>query len=151
MRPGRPHHPQDLEENVMNLRPYVLGPDEALPGPVRGVKASRASTGGSLTLIESTIDGCPPRHTHLYEDESFYLLEGTLSLECGGERFEAAAGSFVFLPRRVPHALQSVGGPARMLIIAAPGGLDEYFAGLHAATGPDERHRVRAAHGIVPS
>ena len=28
------------------------------------VKASGRSTGGSLTLIEVTIDGGPPRHTH---------------------------------------------------------------------------------------
>src|SRR5207249_3399534 len=35
-----------------------------------------------------------------------------------------------------------------------PGGLDEYFADLHAAgeagAGPHERARILAAHGIVP-
>jgi mannose-6-phosphate isomerase-like protein (cupin superfamily) len=138
----------------MDLRPYVLGADEGLPAPVAGLKASRASTGGALTLIDSTIDGGPPRHTHLYEDETFYLLDGALSVECGGERFEAMAGSFVFLPRRLPHAFHSVGGPARVLIIAVPGGLDEYFAALHLAGGhgaePDELARIRDAHGIVP-
>ncbi len=33
----------------------------------------------SLTLIEATIDGGPPRHIHSREDESFYVLtEGRL-------------------------------------------------------------------------
>jgi quercetin dioxygenase-like cupin family protein len=42
------------------------------------VKASGRSTSGSLTLIEAAIDGGPPRHTHRREDESFYVLTGTL-------------------------------------------------------------------------
>jgi hypothetical protein len=39
----------------------------------------------------------------------------------------------VFLPRNIPHGFRSIGGPAATLLIATPGGLDEYFADLHAA------------------
>jgi hypothetical protein len=42
---------------------------------IRGIKASAASTGGSLTLIESIIHGGPPRHVHAHEDESLYVLD----------------------------------------------------------------------------
>lgn len=125
-----------------------------LPGTVSGLKASSATTGGSLTVIEQTLDGGPPRHTHLYEDESFYVLDGQLDVRCGEDRITAPAGSFVFLPRRVPHEFASVNGPARVLIIASPGGLDEYFAALRTAheagADPDELARIRARHGIVP-
>jgi hypothetical protein len=51
-------------------RGYVVGPGEGVPGRGRDVKASGRSTGGSLTVIEATIDGEPPRHTHSREDES---------------------------------------------------------------------------------
>jgi hypothetical protein len=43
---------------------YVVGPGEGVPDQGLDVKASRRSTGGSLTLIEAAIDGGPPRHTH---------------------------------------------------------------------------------------
>jgi quercetin dioxygenase-like cupin family protein len=137
------------------VAPYVVDAGEGLLEAPAGVKASRVSTAGRLTVIESVVDGGPPRHSHLYEDETFYVLEGRLDLECGGATFAAAAGSFVFLPRRIPHALRSVDGPARLLIIAVPGGLEEYFAAMHAARGagadPDELARVRETYGILPA
>jgi mannose-6-phosphate isomerase-like protein (cupin superfamily) len=112
---------------------YVVGPGEGVPGRGPDVKASGRSTGGSLTVIEATIDGGPPRHTHSREDESFYLLAGTLDVECGEDRFRAGPGSLVFLPRNLPHVFRSVGGPATALLIVTPGGQDEYFAELAAA------------------
>jgi mannose-6-phosphate isomerase-like protein (cupin superfamily) len=114
-------------------RGYVVGPGEGVPGRAPEVKASGRSTGGSPTVIEITIDGGPPRHTHSREDESFYVLTGTLEVECGKDRFRAGPGSFVFLPRNLPHVFWSVGGPATALLIVSPGGLDEYFAELSAA------------------
>ncbi len=128
---------------------YVIGPDDGLSGPIPGVKASRASTKGSLSVIKTTIDGGPPRHLHTREDESFYVLQGYLDVECGDDRFEAGPGSFVFLPRNIPHTFRTVDGPATALVIGTPGGLDEYFADLHAARNADERARIQAAHGIV--
>jgi mannose-6-phosphate isomerase-like protein (cupin superfamily) len=119
--------------------------------PDRGpeVKASGKSTGGSLTLIEVAIDGGPPRHTHTREDESFYVLSGTLEVECGDDRFQAGPGSFVFLPRRLPHVFRSVGGPGRALLVVTPGGLDQYFAELSAAlaadAGPDRVRTIQRA------
>ena len=41
----------------------------------------------------------PPMHVHHREDESFYILEGELTLQCGERRFRAGTGAFVFLPR----------------------------------------------------
>jgi len=114
-------------------RGYVVGPGEGAPGRGPEVKASGRSTAGSLTVIEATIDGGPPRHTHTREDESFYVLTGTLEVECGDDRFRAGPGSFVFLPRNLPHVFRSLGGPATALLIVTPGGLDEYFAELSAA------------------
>jgi mannose-6-phosphate isomerase-like protein (cupin superfamily) len=95
----------------------------------------------------------PPRHTHTREDESFYVLTGGLQVECGEDRFEAGPGSFVFLPRNLPHTFRSIGDPVTALLIVTPGGLDEYFAELHAALdtggGPAEIAKVQEEYGII--
>lgn len=127
---------------------YVLGPGEGVPGQVdAGVKWSRTSTAGSLTVIESDTDGGAPRHVHAREDECFYVLEGTISVECGDERWEAGPASFVFLPRGVPHAWDVVDERAKVLIITAPAGLEEFLRELHVAEDA-ERAEVARRHGI---
>ena len=134
---------------------YVVGPGEGVPDRRSEVKASGRSTGGSLTLMEVTIDGGPPRHTHTREDESLYVRTGTLEVECGDDRFQAGPGSFVFLPRNLPHGFHSVGGPATALLIVTPGGLDEYFAELSAALAahadPAQVRRIQQRYGIARS
>jgi mannose-6-phosphate isomerase-like protein (cupin superfamily) len=84
-------------------RGYVLAADQGLAADRPDLKASAGSTGGQLTVFTLSVDGGPPRHTHTREDESIYLFSGLLEVECDGEEFEAAPGSFVFLPRERPH------------------------------------------------
>ncbi|HEX8859102.1 MAG TPA: cupin domain-containing protein [Actinomycetes bacterium] len=136
-------------------RGYVVGPGEGVPGRGPEVKASGQSTAGSLTVIEVSIDGGPPRHTHTHEDESFYVLTGTLEVECGDDRFQAGRGSFVFLPRNLPHVFRSVGGRATALLIVTPGGLDEYFAELSAVlrahADPAQVRAIQQRYGIARS
>jgi mannose-6-phosphate isomerase-like protein (cupin superfamily) len=136
-------------------RGYVVGPGAGVPGRGPEVKASGRSTGGSLTVIEATIDGGPPRHTHSREDESFYILTGTLDVECGEDRFRAGPGSFVFLPRNLPHVFRSVGGPATALLIVTRGGPDDNFAALSAALAANadsaQLRTIQQAYGIARS
>ena len=113
-----------------------------------GLKASRHSTGGALTVIETSIGAGPPLHVHDREDECFYVLDGELSIRCGDDSFDAAAGSFVFLPRRRPHRFSAAGGPARLLLIAVPGGIEDYFREINAASSDAERRRIQERHGI---
>jgi quercetin dioxygenase-like cupin family protein len=137
------------------LTGYVVGPGQGVPGRGSEVKASGRSTGGHLTAIEITVAEGPPKHTHTREDESLYLLTGTLYAECGEDRFEAGPGSFVFLPRDLPHTFRSVGEPATALLIVTPGGLDEYFAELHATLSrnadPAAIAAIQTRYGIVRS
>jgi quercetin dioxygenase-like cupin family protein len=137
------------------IRGYVVGPGEGVPDRESEVKASGRSTGRSLTVIEVTVDEGPPRHTHTREDESLYVFTGALYVECGGDRFEAGQGSFAFLPRNLPHTFRSIGGPATALLIVTPGGLDEYFAELHAtlnaSADPAEIAMIQERYGIIRS
>lgn len=66
-------------------------------------------------------------HVHEAEDDSFLVLEGTLSLTVGNDDrdVQAGAGTFVLVPAGTPHALVN-SGPAdvRFLNVHAPGGFD---------------------------
>jgi quercetin dioxygenase-like cupin family protein len=143
-----------FDEHV--IRGYAVGPHQGVPDRGSEVKASGSSTGGSLTVIEIVVDGQgPPRHTHTREDESIYVFTGALDVECGEDRFEAGPGSFVFMPRDLPHTFRSIDGAATGLLIVTPGGLDQYFAELHAALSESgdrsEIAKIQAKYGIVRS
>jgi len=113
------------------------------------IKATAGSTGGAYGLVESLIAPgfSPPLHVHHREDEAFYVLEGDVTMRCGDRTFRAGPGSFVFLPREVPHTFVVEGeAPARMLTLLSPGGGEGVFvdggrpaedAGLPPATPPD--------------
>lgn len=130
-------------------RGYVLPGGRGLSPDDPSLKASVASTGGGLTLIESRTTGGAPRHVHTREDEYFYVLEGVISVSLGDEQFEAGPRSFVFLPRNVPHAWDVVGDEATLLLITAPAGLDVFLGEFHSAGSAAERAEVAARHGIT--
>jgi len=112
----------------------VLGPGEGTPvwflGNLMVVKATARSTNGAYGLLESLIPAgaSPPLHVHYREDESFWVLDGALTIRCGAETYRATAGSYVFLPRGVPHTFRVDGdAPARMLTLLTPGGGEAFF------------------------
>jgi mannose-6-phosphate isomerase-like protein (cupin superfamily) len=129
------------------LTGYVVRAGVGLAGDP-GLKASRHSTGRALSVFETSIGAGPPLHVHDREDECFYVLDGELSIRCGDDAFDAAAGSFVFLPRGRPHRFWAAGPSARLLLIAVPGGIEDYFAEINAAASDDERGRIGERYGI---
>jgi mannose-6-phosphate isomerase-like protein (cupin superfamily) len=117
------------------LEPVILGPGEgaAVENPVGGtivLKVGGAQSGGALTVLETVVapgEG-PAHHVHEGEDEGWYALEGDLRFRLGDDILPAPAGSFVFVPRRVPHCFQNVGeGPARVLVTFTPSGMERFF------------------------
>jgi mannose-6-phosphate isomerase-like protein (cupin superfamily) len=129
------------------LAGYVVPPGAGLGGDP-GMKASKHSTGGTLSVFETTIAAGPPLHVHDHEDECFYVLDGELSVRCGEDILHAPAGSFVFLPRGRPHRFWATDRPARLLLITVPGGIEDYFGQINKAANDEERHRVGEQHGI---
>ncbi|HET8851474.1 MAG TPA: dimethylsulfonioproprionate lyase family protein [Ktedonobacteraceae bacterium] len=94
------------------------------------LKATGESTGGTLSLIEALVapETAVPWHVHHRDDEMFYILDGSFLFKCGDELFERGPGSFVFLPRGIPHSLKNVGQTvAKVLTLSAPAGLHQYF------------------------
>lgn len=129
---------------------YVLRPGEGVTDG--STKAGVVSTGGAMTLIESTADGGAPLHVHTREDEAFYVVAGTISVRIGDETHEAPAGSFVWLPRGIPHAWDVVGAPgttATVLMITVPAMLDVFLARFHEAATWAEREAVAQEFGVT--
>jgi quercetin dioxygenase-like cupin family protein len=88
--------------------------------------ASAEQTGGLFGLMEGVLakGAEPPPHVHHREDESFFVLEGSLVVRVGDEVFSASPGSFVCCPRDVPHLLTLESEQVRMLTLVTPGGLE---------------------------
>ena len=132
-----------------SMKPYVLLAGEGVAGFDASVKASRSSTGGNLTVIESHTKGGAPWHVHSCEDEYFYVIEGKIIVHCGDEIYSAGPGSFVFLPRGIPHAW-NVGaeGVATLLMMTVPAMLEEFLQEFHRASTREDRDAVAAGYGI---
>ena len=123
------------------LAGYVVSPGAGIARR-SGLKASQRSTGGALSVFETTIEAGPPLHVHDREDECFYVLGGELSIRCGSDTFDASAGSFVFLPRGRPHRFWAKDQPATLLLITVPGGIEDYFYQINNASDDEERHQI---------
>ena len=97
-------------------------------GSLVTIKASGEDTGGRMAVIEhlSPRGSGSPLHVHRNEDESFYVLEGELTMWVDGQTIAAPKGSFVYGPRDVPHTFIVTSEEARFVIIAAPAGFDDF-------------------------
>ena len=129
------------------LAGYALPPGVGMAGDP-DLKASQHSTGGALSVFETTIEAGPPLHVHDREDECFYVLDGALSIRCGSDTFDALAGGFVFLPRGRPHRFWAKDQAARLLLITVPGGIEDYFRQINNATTDEERHQIGERYRI---
>jgi len=90
-------------------------------------------TGGAYAILEyvAAPGSGSPFHVHQNEDESFYILSGAMTFQLGESKFEAAAGSFVFIPRGLVHAFANKGAEAvTSLVILSPAGLENFFKEL---------------------
>jgi len=131
------------------IKPYVLLAGEGVAGFDASVKAAGSSTGGNLTVIESRTKGGAPWHVHSREDEYFYVIEGRIIIHCGDELYNAGPGSFVFLPRGIPHAWDvGAEGVATLLMMTVPAMLEEFLKEFHSVPSREARDAVAARYGI---
>jgi len=129
------------------------------------IKATSSDTGNTTTwmLIDNSRHQGVPLHKHLYEDESFFVLDGTFEITVGDKTTIGGPGTYVYGPRNVPHQWTNMGsGRGQLLNVFTPGGIDKFFlaAGIpiHSSTEQpdidlaayDERIRpLREKTGII--
>jgi quercetin dioxygenase-like cupin family protein len=119
-------------------------------------KATGANTDGHFDFMvgEITYLSGPPLHVHDDQDDSFFVLEGVLTVQAGEETFELKPGDFASVPPGVPHTFDNVDpnqGPVRTINMMTPAVLHDFFA-QQAAAGPDADpdaiRRLAHEHGI---
>jgi quercetin dioxygenase-like cupin family protein len=91
--------------------------------------ATAEETRGQFALIEATArkGNVPPRHIHRREEETFYVLEGEMTVTVGDRTFKATPGTLVSLPRDVAHSFAIESEQLRTLILLTPAGLEGFF------------------------
>jgi quercetin dioxygenase-like cupin family protein len=77
-----------------------------------------------VSLVTQPPGVATPLHRHTHESEAFYLLEGTMTYRAGDDVHHLEAGSFIYLPKGIPHAFRVTGSaPVRFLGLTVPGAL----------------------------
>jgi quercetin dioxygenase-like cupin family protein len=110
------------------------------------VKANAETSQGALIqiLIRESRGAAVPLHVHHDTDETFYVIEGELTVEIGEERFDAAAGDYVFAPRAVPHRWTVTSETAEVFLTCGPAGsLDAFFREVADPVGEGEKPSPR--------
>ena len=129
------------QASIVPQSPTAVGRQRWFFGMLAEVKASAADTGGRYTLVEIPAPAGlqTPRHVHYREDEGFYVLEGSLTIEVGDETVELGPGRHGFGPREIPHRFTVGPEGARMLWVLTPGGFEDL---IDEASVPAERPTV---------
>ncbi|MGI5519958.1 cupin domain-containing protein [Micromonospora sp. CA-259024] len=93
----------------------------------------KEDTGGLYSFYQITTapKSGPPLHVHESSDEAFFVNKGTYEFEVGGVTEVISAGTVIYGPRGVPHRFLNIGDePGQLLVIATPGGVENFFIGL---------------------
>jgi quercetin dioxygenase-like cupin family protein len=120
--------------------PPVAEPTVALPGAgelrwyrdrLVDLRLTGAQTGDRISLVEVEMpaEATTPLHRQPYDDETLYILSGTLTVHLDGADQTVGAGSVVFIPREVPHALRAE-EDCKFIIFGIPAGQERYFRAL---------------------
>jgi mannose-6-phosphate isomerase-like protein (cupin superfamily) len=93
-------------------------------------------TGSQYSLVElSARQGdMPPLHVHHRDDETFYVVEGRMTLFVGDRQIALNPGEAALAARGIPHVYRVESEQARWLVINCPAGFDGFVraAGEHA-------------------
>jgi quercetin dioxygenase-like cupin family protein len=94
-------------------------------GTLATIRLPAEASGGRFALIEHLLPhlASPPLHTHP-EDETYFVLEGGLTLLAGEARFELGPGDACSAPAGVPHTFRVDTEIARVLLLSTPAGLE---------------------------
>ena len=101
----------------------------AIPGAVFHFLTMGSETNGRHSLMKIIVHrgAEPPRHTHSREDESYFILKGSISYTIGDDVIDVNEGEYVYLPKDVPHSFKVLSEQAEVLMWLSPAGLEQWF------------------------
>ena len=101
------------------------------------VLASAEQTGGELTVLRTQQEPPgfgPPLHRHRDAAEAFYVLAGEYLMYAEDAQVRCPPGSFVFVPRGMPHTFKVVSDePGTKLNLFSPAAMERFFRDLAGA------------------
>jgi quercetin dioxygenase-like cupin family protein len=134
-------------------------------GGLLTIRAASGDTNGSIAVVEErAVRGyATPPHVHGREDETLFVIDGTLEYTVDGVVRTAGPGDAAHLPKGLAHRFEVTSYEAHFLVIITPGGFEEFFAEVsppagaervpdeldHAHTDPADMVRAAAARGTT--
>src|SRR5690349_146385 len=116
----------ETDTNVLRLADHPHDLANAQAGSSCDYLATGQMTGGDFGLYRWNMGpgpSGPSPHFHRTMTESFFVLDGTISLYDGDGWKDATPGDFLFVPAGGIHGFRNNSGePASMLILFTPGG-----------------------------
>ena len=115
-------------------------------------------TGGQFDFLVGHIDylAGPSLHIHQEQVDSFFVLEGILTMQIGDDMVELGPGDFATAPPGVPHTFSNTHKdqpPVKLVNLMIPGGLDRHFQDIalakDVAADPAKQAELAAACGIT--
>lgn len=142
-------------DDQYETRPYVLDGQSApafwLVATLWLVHATCYQTGNRFSLLEQWMPTGlgPPTHRHQFANEGFYVLEGTVAYNAEGSTVHAGPGTFVHLPRLLPHSFSVDTSQAHVLNFYVPGGFELIV--MSAGRPADERRMPTLGDSLPPN
>jgi mannose-6-phosphate isomerase-like protein (cupin superfamily) len=129
----------------MSMQPPIRASDDARLDSERSflslptwIRAGAAETNGVLSLVEQVIPVgyASPWHVHHREDESFYVIDGNVTVVVGDRSVALGPGGYAFGPREIPHGFRIDGSkPARLLLMTNGGSFAEFVSEMSEPAG----------------
>ena len=106
-------------QNQPKYVPAGSGPAYWGPGDQITFLLTGEQTGGAFFLAEVSVPpgGGPPPHIHRREEETFYLQQGTLTIQVGDKTLQASPGDCVYLPRGIMHCFKNTGNVVAKFLV----------------------------------
>lgn len=95
---------------------------------------------GAYSLVEHSArrHDMPPLHVHHRDDETFYVIEGEMTLFVGDRKIALGKGEAALAPRGVPHVYRVESEQARWLVISTPAGFEQFVRAAAEPAPSDE-------------
>ena len=100
-------------------------------GTLARVLLDGEATGGRFAVIEFLFPkgASPPLHSHP-QDETFYILDGEVTVWVEDKPRHCRPGATAFAPSGTPHSFRVESDTARMLVLSTPAGIEHYVRAL---------------------
>lgn len=120
-----------------------------------GVVVGKEVTDSEYVISDGVIApaGFIPDHYHLWEDQTFHVIEGHLEAKIGDEVLKIGSGDTVHCPRGVSHYMKNIGKKeARLISYIFPGDWAEEFmaeTSRQVSSGEQDLELIEQKFGVI--